>query len=200
MSASGDPIEALAFTELVIACQVDGCRNIFEKSLEQPATDPVHEWSCSMARSARVGGWSADPAGRVLCPVHARAIPGKDEMRELIGRWHQFAAQSKEEIAAQFNDETRSLFAEFFTKSFDDTGLQGARWASADEFARYVLELRANERAWSRYLGDTILRAHDLMEEGRLDEAKQELRTFRDICPWLFFAGLAETQLQSLHD
>lgn len=119
-------------------------------------------------------------------------------MHELIERWHKFAGQSKEEIAAQFNDETRALFAEFFTKSFHDTGPKGARWASADEFARYVLELRANERAWSRYLGDTILRAHDLMEEGRLDEARQELRAFQDICPWIFFAGVAETQLQSL--
>lgn len=200
MRESSDPIEALAFAELVIACQFDGCRNIFEKSLEQPATDPVHEWSIDMARSARENGWSADPAGRVLCPTHAGAIPQKDEMRELIARWHTFAAQSKEEIAAQFNDESLSLFAEFFTKSFEDTGLQGAPWTSADEFAQYVLELRANEKAWSRRLGDTIIRAIDLMEEGRRDDAEQELRNFRDICPWLFFADIAETQLQNLSD
>lgn len=121
-------------------------------------------------------------------------------MRELIERWHKFAAQSKEEIAAQFNDESRALFADFFTKSFEDTGPQGAPWASAEEFAQYVLELRANEKAWSRHLGDSILRAHDLMEEGRIDDAEQELRKFRDICPWLFFADVAETQLQNLRD
>lgn len=120
-------------------------------------------------------------------------------MHELIERWHKFAAQSKEEIAAQFNDETRSLFAEFYTKSFNDASLQGARWASAEEFAQYVLEFRANERDWSRQLGDTLLRANDLIEEGRKDDAMHELRTFRDICPWLFLADVAETQLRNLH-
>lgn len=70
---------------------------------------------------------------------------------ELIERWHEFSEQSKEEIAAQFNDDSRILFAEFFTKGLGDTGPQGAEWASAEEFAERVLNLRSNEKAWSRH-------------------------------------------------
>ena len=72
MSDSSDPLVNIAFTELLIACQVDGCPNVFKKSLEEPATDPVEEWSEAMARSARSEGWAVDSEGRVLCPVHAR--------------------------------------------------------------------------------------------------------------------------------
>lgn len=121
-------------------------------------------------------------------------------MDELIERWHNFAAQSKEQIAAQFNDETRSLFAEFFTKGLGDIGPQGAKWASAEEFAERVLDLRSNERAWSRHLGDAILRAQDLVDDGQMEKAKQELTTFRDTCPWIFFAEIAETQLRNMSD
>ena len=121
-------------------------------------------------------------------------------MDELIERWHKFAGQSKEEIAAQFNDESRSLFAEFFTKGLGDTSPQGAKWASAEEFAERVLDLRSNEKAWSRHLGDALLRAQDLADDGQVEKAKQELISFRDTCPWIFFADIAETQLQNMSD
>ncbi|SOE06392.1 hypothetical protein SAMN05518800_7041 [Variovorax sp. YR752] len=74
MSESSDPIANLAFAELLISCQVDGCPNVFKKSLEQPANDPVEEWSVAMALSARDEGWGVDSKGLVLCPMHAKAL------------------------------------------------------------------------------------------------------------------------------
>ncbi|GKS77070.1 hypothetical protein AVME950_19260 [Acidovorax sp. SUPP950] len=71
MTESNDPIANLAFTELIITCQADGCLNLFQKSLDEPATDPVEKWSVKMAGLARDAGWGSDAMGKVLCPVHA---------------------------------------------------------------------------------------------------------------------------------
>ncbi|TDS70551.1 hypothetical protein EDF71_12926 [Comamonas sp. JUb58] len=121
-------------------------------------------------------------------------------MDELIERWHQFAGQSKEEIAAQFNEESRSLLAEFFTKGLGETGQQAAKWASAEAFAECVLELRSNEKAWSRHLGNALLQAQDFADDGQVQKAKQALIAFRDTCPWVFFADIAQTQLDNMSD
>ncbi|WP_208508253.1 hypothetical protein [Variovorax paradoxus] len=121
-------------------------------------------------------------------------------MDELIARWQKLADQPKEEIAAQFNDEARSLFAEFLMNGLGGAGPQGIEWASAEEFAERVLDLRSNEKAWSRHLGDTLLRAQDLSDDGQVERAKQELISFRDTCPWILFADIAATQLENMGD
>lgn len=72
-----DPIAVVAFSELMISCQVSGCLNVFSKSVDVPATDPVNVWSESMAASAREMGWSAGSAGQVLCPIHAHLAEQK---------------------------------------------------------------------------------------------------------------------------
>ncbi|GKS91801.1 hypothetical protein [Acidovorax sp. SUPP2539] len=54
MTESDDPIANLAFAELIITCQADGCFNLFQKSLDEPATDPVEKWSVKMAGLARM--------------------------------------------------------------------------------------------------------------------------------------------------
>jgi len=76
-----DPIEVLAYTELPVSCQQQGCVNLFDKSLEDPATDPVDLWSSTMATLARNAGWKVDSSNRVLCPEHARALD-RSEGRE----------------------------------------------------------------------------------------------------------------------
>ena len=53
-----DPIEALAFAELIISCQSAGCLNLFERTIVEPATDPVDQWAKNMAELAREAGWS----------------------------------------------------------------------------------------------------------------------------------------------
>jgi hypothetical protein len=68
-----DPIAELAFAELLICCQVDGCPNVFEATLKERASDPVDDWADRMAKLAREAGWLAEESGRVVCPTHARA-------------------------------------------------------------------------------------------------------------------------------
>ncbi len=118
-------------------------------------------------------------------------------MDELIERWHAFAGQSEEEIAAQFSDESRLLFAEVLTKGLVNTSRGGEKFASANEFAQYVLDLRANERAWSKHLGEVLLEAQERFDGGRAEDAKETLHRFRAACPWRPFAEIAETQLEN---
>jgi hypothetical protein len=39
--------------------------------------------------------------------------------------------------------------------------IDGGTFGSADEFAQHVLDLRANEKTWSRHLGEVLLKAQD---------------------------------------
>lgn len=63
-------IQDLAYTEIFVKCQVKGCLNLFEPSLDEPATEPVDDWAENMAQRAMQAGWSADANGCVLCPTH----------------------------------------------------------------------------------------------------------------------------------
>ncbi len=71
MSKPEDAIETLAYSELLISCQVDGCTSVFQPTLDEPATDPVEEWAKEMTNRARKVGWSVSADGQVLCPKHA---------------------------------------------------------------------------------------------------------------------------------
>lgn len=116
---------------------------------------------------------------------------------ELFGRWHAFAGQSREEIAAQFGDESLLLFAEVLTRCMSDTSHGGEPFASADEFAQYVIELRDNEKAWSRHLGEVLLKAQQQFEDGHTEDAREVLRRFRAACPWRGFAEIAGVKLEN---
>ncbi|ANH68025.1 hypothetical protein [Mitsuaria sp. 7] len=65
-----DAVANLAYCELLITCQVGGCRGLFQPTLDERATDPVEEWAATMAERARQAGWSVSVDGRVLCPGH----------------------------------------------------------------------------------------------------------------------------------
>jgi RES domain-containing protein len=67
-----DPISELAYTDLMITCQIDGCANVFEASLREKPSDPVQDWADRMAKLARDAGWTAEDSGAVVCPTHAR--------------------------------------------------------------------------------------------------------------------------------
>lgn len=118
-------------------------------------------------------------------------------MDELIEKWHAFAGQSRENISAQFSDESKSLFAEVMAKGLGDTSQGGEKFASPDEFAQYVLDLRANEKAWSRHLGEVLLKAQEQFNSGHSGDAKETLRSFLATCPWRPFAEIAQTQLEN---
>lgn len=72
MNHPQDIIEDLAFTELLTTCQMPGCQSLLLQSAEEPATDPVDEWSERMAKLARDADWAVDASGRVLCTMHNR--------------------------------------------------------------------------------------------------------------------------------
>ena len=118
-------------------------------------------------------------------------------MEERIERWHAFAGQSKEAIAGQFNDANQTLLREVVTTCLVDTTLDDKVFASADEFAQCVLDLRKNEKAWSRALGELLLKTHEQFDAGLADEAKESLRRFRGDCPWRLFAEIADTQIHN---
>lgn len=118
-------------------------------------------------------------------------------MEELIDRWHAFAGQAKEAIAAQFDDASQALLREVVTTCLVDTTLDGDVFASADEFSQCVLDLRKNESAWSRALGELLLKTHEQFDAGFADEAKGSLRRFRGDCPWRLFAEIADTQVHN---
>ena len=63
-------LQDLAYTEILVKCKVKGCLNLFEPSLDEPATDPVDDWAEGMAQRALLAGWSADVNGQALCPIH----------------------------------------------------------------------------------------------------------------------------------
>jgi hypothetical protein len=121
-------------------------------------------------------------------------------MDELIDRWHAFAAQPKHEIAAQFNDKARSLFVEISEKGLGDTNSGAIQFASADEFAASVLDLRSNEKAWTNQLGNVLLKAQSRVDGGDVTGAQQILRDFCDTCPWHFLSEVANTELQNMDD
>jgi len=114
---------------------------------------------------------------------------------DLIERWHAFAAQSKEAISTQYSDESRALFAEVITQQLGQTSNSNEKFASAEEFAQLVADLRSNEKAWSRHLGDVILKAHDQRDAGDMVGAREMLSSFRASCPWRMFAEITDNML-----
>lgn len=70
MTFIDDSIVELAYTELLISCQTEGCLSIFEPTLSDPATDPIASWAFKKAKQARELGWSVGDDGRVKCPIH----------------------------------------------------------------------------------------------------------------------------------
>jgi hypothetical protein len=117
-------------------------------------------------------------------------------MDELIEKWHMFAGQPMDVIAGRFDSEGTALVAQVVQECLRQP--IAAEFDSAAEFAEYVVDLRGNERAWSRRLGEVILQAQDLLNMGRDSEAKKTLSDFCAECPWRFFAEIASTQLENI--
>ena len=70
MTFIDDSIVELAYTELLISCQTEGCLSIFEPTLSDPATEAIASWAFKKAKQASELGWSVGDDGRVKCPIH----------------------------------------------------------------------------------------------------------------------------------
>ena len=112
------------------------------------------------------------------------------DYEELIARWHSLAGQDKIAIACAFGDESLALLKAMLEQALNNSDDLPATM-DADEFAEIVFDLRENERAWSRRLGDTIINADDLDRQGERNKAILSLEEFGRICPWRFFAEIA---------
>jgi len=73
MTEPRQAMEILAYSELLIACQANGCSHVFQPTIDEPATDPVEDWAKRMTDLAYEAGWSVSVDGRVLCPTHRAA-------------------------------------------------------------------------------------------------------------------------------
>lgn len=111
---------------------------------------------------------------------------------KLMGRWHEFAEQPSEVIERQFTRRSQMLVRRVLREGLGYAEV--GKFPSAAEFAKYVVELRENERSWSRRLGDVILQAQGQLESGDIVAAKTTFEGFETTCPWRFFVEIAKTQ------
>jgi hypothetical protein len=108
---------------------------------------------------------------------------------KLMGRWHDFAEQPIEVIEREFTRSSRMLLGRVLREALGYA--EAGKFPSAAEFAKYVVELRENERNWSRRLGDVILQAQGQLEGGDIVAAKKTFEEFETTCPWRFFVDIA---------
>jgi len=123
-------------------------------------------------------------------------MSGVLEMEEnldlLIGEWHRFADQSRETIESQFASDGRELLERVITVAMGE--VPTGDFSTSTEFAEYVLDLRDNEKAWSRRLGDVILLAQNCLEANDKEAARNTFDEFELNCPWKMFVDIARTQ------
>jgi len=110
----------------------------------------------------------------------------------LIGEWHEFADQRPEEIEGRFASDGRELLGRILREAIG--GAPVGDFSSSSEFAQYVIDLRANERAWSRHLGDAIVAAQSWLDQGNPEAAEQVFDEFETECPWQMFVDIARIQ------
>jgi len=110
----------------------------------------------------------------------------------LIGEWHEMADQGPEEIEGRFASDGRELLGRILREAMGNPTV--GEFSSPSEFAQYVIDLRANERAWSRHLGDIIVAAQSWLDQSNPEAAKQVFDEFEAKCPWKMFVDIARTQ------
>ena len=116
-------------------------------------------------------------------------------MDELIEKWHSFADQSLDEIAQNFNAEGLTLLDDVLHEILGRT--DAAQYDTASAFAKFVVDLRENERAWSRSLVAAIIQAHELFGNGDPHGSESKLFAFVSVCPWRNFVEVADVQRQN---
>lgn len=70
--------------------------------------------------------------------------------------------------------------------------------ASESGHARYVVDARDRIRNGSRRLGAALIAAEELAEEGRMEDAREQLRAVLSSEPVRFYRELAENELKGL--
>jgi hypothetical protein len=117
-----------------------------------------------------------------------------DDLDILIGLWHEMTDQGPEAIEGRFASDGMALLERVLSQ---EMGASAGDFPSASDFARYVLDLRENERAWSRQLGSVILAAQSWLDSGDTVAAERVFQEFEANCPWKMFVEIARTQREN---
>lgn len=115
-----------------------------------------------------------------------------DHLDALIGRWHNLADLVAGSNEDHFSDANEALVAEIRLKCLADKDMD--KFESSKVFTQYVTELRRNEKAWSRRLGEVILLAQDLVDSGDKIGAGSTFEKFEASCPWVNFVDISKDQ------
>ncbi|HSC81173.1 MAG TPA: hypothetical protein VLC08_12520 [Chitinolyticbacter sp.] len=118
-----------------------------------------------------------------------------DDLDNLVGKWHDFADQPAQVIHGQFTENGIRLTNLVVLKLLGQTGEN--EFTSADQFTKFVIELRQNERAWSSRLGEILINANSLVSSGDTSSARKVFDEFEVTCPWLSFVSIARTQREN---
>ena len=112
-----------------------------------------------------------------------------DELDDLVDRWHDLAALDRHSLTAVFGSDSIALLRSIVQSVLGQPVFLEPQ--DAGQFSDFVLQLRDSEREWSRKLGDSIVRAAHLSEEGEKTDAAKHLADFICSCPWRTFRGFA---------
>lgn len=118
-----------------------------------------------------------------------------EDRDRLFGILHSLAEKSRSELESGFTETHVLAVRELVTKFL--AGCELPAEFTATSFADAVYELRANERAWSQRLGDTIITAEDKLQVGDEDGAIAILDDYAEQCPWLSLREIAEIEKEN---
>lgn len=109
-----------------------------------------------------------------------------------FGWFHQFAALPRQQLIAEATPENRAALSALVEVCLRDKPALDA--LPTEEFADYVLGLRANERQWNQALSNALIRAEYLSQSEGKASASSALRSFAESCPWSQFREVAVNQ------
>jgi hypothetical protein len=117
-----------------------------------------------------------------------------EDLDAIMDQWHALAdlLANQNNADAHFNDANMKLVNKIHQLCLADDDLE--KFESAVSFAEHVVDLRKNEKAWSRRLGDVMIRAQDLLDSNEKSSARKIFDEFQNQCPWTQFREHAENQ------
>jgi hypothetical protein len=114
----------------------------------------------------------------------------------MIERWHVLADLLSDKNPQHFNAQNLALVRQIHDACLIDSHLDEIK--SGEEFINYALDLRRNEKAWSRRLGDVMIRAQDFAEANEKMKATSAFDEFVAECPWAQFIEHAKNQRSAM--
>ncbi len=119
----------------------------------------------------------------------------QEDREKWFGIFHSLAEMDRDQLEESFTEDNvhavSDLVAHFLV------GCELPSDLTAAPFADFVYELRENERAWSRQLGETIIAAEDKLQANDMAGAVAILDDYITLCPWAPYRETAETEKEN---